>query len=361
MFGCPKGLFSALWLAINLCACTALPVAPSYSGPPIRPPVLDEYYGYDKAKPYRSFTEQLVSNKNGLTQKRLRIETDQGDIVVDYYQRAQPSEQLVFVFPVLGGDNIIEGYFARYFAEGGFDSAIVHRDKDFKKAEEFDSIEENFRRNVVRDRIAIDFFEREYHKLGFASFGISRGAINAAITAGVDERLKFNVFALGGSHLTEIFKKTDVPGVAKYRNRVMKYKNITEEEFFEILDQSVKTDPKNVARYIDARRTLMVLSVFDQAVPFKFGMRLRREIGIPKTIFIASGHYTAILFTQFVKLLPPSEKFCVFPFDFVESEALRFYNSKFETKRVDLSTVPYAVLQIPGLLLGKLYYLALGL
>ncbi len=337
--------------------CAILPAAPGYPGPIPRPPILDEYYGYNKAHPYDTFTEELITSRRAYRHKRVRIETAYGQIVVDFYQRPQASKELVFVFPVLGGENIIEGYFAKYFAEHGFDSAIVHRDKDFKKPEEFDRIEENFRRNVVRDRISMDFFEREYGKRAFGSFGISRGAINAAVTAGVDPRLRHNVLAMGGSHLLEIFRHTDVPGVARYRDRVMRYKHITAEGFYDYLRDNVKTDPKHVAHFIDARHTLMFLSVFDHAVPFKYGMRLRRAIGRPKTIFILSGHYTSILYTQFVKLLPPSDTFCIFPFDFVESQAVRFYNASFETHRIDLVHLPFTVLQLPVQLIGQLYYL----
>lgn len=344
---------------VTLCcsACAVLPQAPSYPGPVPRPPVLDEYYGYDRTHPYQNFTEELITERKRYRHKQIRIDTEYGRIVIDLYQRHTPSKQLVFVFPVLGGENIIEGYFAKYFAEHGFDSAIVHRDKDFKKPEEFDHIEEIFRRNVVRDRIAMDFFQREYGKESFGSFGISRGAINAAVTAGVDGRLRHNVFAMGGSHLLEIFRHSDVPGITRYRDRVMKYKKITAEQFFDYLRDHVKTDPRHVAQFIDARHTLMFLSVFDHAVPFKYGMRLRRAIGRPKTVFILSGHYTSILYTQFVKLIPPSETFCIFPFDFVESQALRFYNTSFDTHRVDLAHIPFAILQIPAQLVGQLYYL----
>jgi len=45
-------------------------------------------------------------------------------------------------------------------------------------------------KNVVRDRMAIDFFEQRLGKKEFGTLGISRGAINVAVTAGVDETAK---------------------------------------------------------------------------------------------------------------------------------------------------------------------------
>jgi hypothetical protein len=85
-------------------------------------------------------------------------------------------------------------------------------------------------------------------------------------------------------------------------------------------------------------------------------MKLRREIGLPKTIFLTSGHYTALLYTQFIKLLPPSDTFCIFPIDFIESEALRFYYQQFDIPHADLFHVPLMLLQLPIQIIGRLYY-----
>ena len=339
-----------------LSACAVIPRDPRYAGPITPPATVAQYYAYSSAAPYRSFSAQVVTEKGKYVHKRILIDTEYGQITVDHYERRDPTENLIFVFPILGGKHLVEGYFAKYFANRGFDTAIVHRDKDFKRPEMFDSLEQVFRNNVIRDRIAIDFFERERGKRKFGSFGISRGAINAASTAGIEPRLKFNVFALGASHLVDVFKRTDVRGVEKYRNNVKELKNISDEQFYAMLQDGLKTDPRYLAPYIDARNTLLILSAFDHAVPIKYGMKLRRELGTPKTIFLASGHYTALLYTQFIKLLPPSETICIFPFDFVESESLRFYNEAFDTKRVDFFHLPLVILQLPFLLLGKLYY-----
>jgi len=332
--------------------CAVIPGSINYKGPPPRPDSIEQYYGYDRTHPYTSVSEQSVTDKDEYNHKRLFVGTSYGQITVEYYQRHEFTPNLVFVFPVLGGDHILEGYFAKYLADHGFDAAIVHRDRDFKRPELFAGLEDIFRYNVIRDRIIIDFFEREYGKKQFGGFGLSRGAMNAAVTAGADARLKYNVLILGGSHLVEVFRNSDVHGIKRYRDRVLEENKITAEQFYTSLENGILTDPKNLARYLDARSTMMVLSVFDNAVPFEYGMSLRKEIGKPKTIFLLAGHYTALLYTQFLKILPPSDTVCIFPFDFIESESLRFYQQSFDTGGFDFWHLPFRILQLPIQLIG---------
>ncbi|MBN8547937.1 MAG: hypothetical protein J0M12_01340 [Deltaproteobacteria bacterium] len=330
---------------LALSSCAFVPLNPRYEGPPNRPAEIEAYY--HKGNSYKSFSETTLKKTSNYTHKKIDIETDFGPISIDYFQRRKKSDSLIFVLPVLGGRNIIADYFARYYAKHGFDTAIVNRSNDFKDVNNFDNIEETFRKNIVRDRIGIDFFEREYQKTTFGTFGISRGAINAAMTAGVDSRLKYNVLAMGGTDLVGLLRKSDQRGVKKFRDKVIEQKGISKQEFYEQLRDRVKTDPQYLARYMDARNTLMFLSVFDNAVPFRFGQRLRDEIGGPRTVYLLAGHYTSILYTQYAKLLLPWAPICLLPQDYIESEALAFYRERFKHENTVLSTLPYRILQLP--------------
>lgn len=313
-----------------LSGCYALPLDPQYRGPEPRPAEMFDYYAVGDS--YRNHTVQIVSQLPRFTLKRITIDTAVGKTTIDYYDRPGDTDSLVLVFPVLGGrKNVIENYFAEYFARYGFDAAIVHRSEDFKKPENIDRLEELFRANVIRDRIALDFFEREYGKKKFGSFGISRGAINVAMTAGVEPRLSHNVMLLGGSDLVSVFKRSDQGRIRRYIDSVTKAKNITPEEFFRQLRTQLRTEPGHVVRHMDARNTLLFLGMFDRTVPFRYGLKLRRQLGLPKTVFLPAGHYTSILYTQFAKILPPSDEYALFPFDYIELEALNFYRRAFET------------------------------
>lgn len=339
-----------LWC--HLAGCVSLSMKGGYRGPAPRPPELDSYYSVGRS--YTSFAEVTSQAGDGYTIRRFNIETDAGQITVDYFQIAENSESLVLVFPVMGGKNFIENYFADYFVSHGIDTAIVHRSNEFKKPENFDRLETVLRDNLVRDRIALDFFEREFGKKKFGSFGISRGAINVAMTAGVDPRLKYNVLALGGTDIVALFSNSSERRIAKYTKAVTETKGITQEQMLNQLRQNIRTDPKRLTRHLDAENTLLMLGVLDSTVPFSLGMQLRDEIGSPETILLLADHFTSLLFTQIVKVFPPHKRWCLFPFDYVESEALAFYQRSFGMSGYPWQLVPLKMLQAPLNLVANL-------
>ncbi len=335
-------LFLAGLLALSGCA--VVPQNPNYSGPTERPTSVDEYYA---KQPYSAYSEFTLGRGDNFSVKRIVIQTAGGEVVTDFFEHDKKNDDLIFVFPLLGGKNLIPNYFATYFAKQGYDTAIVHRNEDFKNPEYFDTLEETLRSSVIRDRVAIDFFEKEYGKKDFGSFGISRGAINVAVTASVDKRLKYNVLALGGSDITDIFKKAKVKRFKQYRKKIMEAKGITKDEFFTRLGGSIKTDPKYLAQYLDSRNTLMFLSMFDSTVPIKNGLELREVIGRPRTVYLAADHFISAGYTGMGQLLSVGPQFSLFPFDYIESESLDFYESKFKKRKWRMESVPLRIFQVP--------------
>ncbi len=310
-----------------------------------RPASMLEYY-----KPSASFgdyREELQYETDTYLHKHITIESYAGPVTVEYFQnKGMRSDSLVFVFPVLGGKNFIEKHIATYFVEAGIDAAIVTRSNEFKDPTKFDQLEDIFRLNVVRDRLAIDFFESEYGKTKFGTFGISRGAINVALTAGIDARLKYNVLVMGGTDLVNLFNDSDQPRINKYIKSVCDVKGFTEEQFLEALRTQLRTDPKNTAHYLDGKNSLLILGIFDKTVPFTYGLKLRNQIGRPDTIFLFADHYLGLLFTQTVSFLPPSKEGGWFPFPYVEEEAISFYRRSFENSS-NWKVLPYRILQLP--------------
>jgi hypothetical protein len=306
---------------------------------------MDKYYAPDSS--YIGFREEIERTTEIYTQKRITIDSPAGPIQVDYFQGKKPSDSLVFVFPVLGGKNFIEKHMARYFVESGLDAAIVNRSNEFKDPERFDDLEKVFRLNIIRDRLAISFFETEYGKRQFGTFGISRGAINVALTAGIDSRLKYNVLVMGGTDLVDLFRDSNQARIEKYIKSVSSNKGLSEEEFFQALRKQLKTDPKNTAHFLDSRNTLVILGIFDKTVPFTYGLRLREQIGRPETVFLFADHYLGLLFTQTVSLIPPSkEETGFFPFPYVEQEAVSFYKRSFGIGS-NWKLLPFRILQFP--------------
>jgi hypothetical protein len=166
--------FFSLFSGFVFAGCAVLSQDSHYKGPAVRPPALDTYYS--RGSSYSKFHSKFIETKKSVTISEITIESEAGQIIVDYYQSPQKSQDLVLVFPLLGGKPIVSQHFAEYFAENKIDAAIVRRNNDFKNPANFLNIEETLRLNVVRDRIALDFFEKEKGKKNFGGFGVSRGA-----------------------------------------------------------------------------------------------------------------------------------------------------------------------------------------
>jgi hypothetical protein len=343
-----RGLVSLLLVIIStgLSGCFKLSSSAAYiAPPPERPDSMQRYY--QPQHPYGGFREEILKTTNDYTLKHITIDSYAGPIVLDYFQGKKQSDSLVLVFPVLGGKNFIENHFARYLVESGFDAAIVNRSNEFKDPTKFEQLEEIFRQNIIRDRLALDFFQAEYGKTQFGSFGISRGAINVALTAGVDPRLKYNVLAMGGTDLVDLFRDSNQARIENYIKSVSTARGFSEDQFFEALRKQLKTDPKYTAQYLNGKDTLLILGVLDRTVPFSYGLKLREQIGRPETIFLLADHYVSLAYTQTVSVFPPSkEKTGLFPFPYIEQEAISFYKRSFNNEW-NWKALPFRVLMLP--------------
>jgi len=326
--------------------CAYRPMSGNNAGPKTREPWVESYYKVDNAK--ISAIQTQLEDKRDYTVSELVLYTSVGEAKLEYYKKKKPSDELVFVFPILGGEYWFERYFARYLVEHGIDAALILRNPEFKKPENIDRIEELLRQSVLRDRASIDYFEKYQGKKQFGTFGISRGAINAAITAGVDKRLTANIIVMGGEDIVEIFRSTNQKGVGKYLDKVLAFKNCSRDNLFKFLCDTIRTDPKTLAQYIDAEHTLMFITVFDKTVPAHFQHALRKRIGNPRTYYLATDHYLALLLTQFIPLLPPIPGYGILPFDFIERESLGFYRKEFQIPNYSILETAYDLLTVPS-------------
>lgn len=331
-------------LSIWTTGCVTLSARPTRE-PPARPAALEAYY--DRGTSYTNYHLEFRREFPNYVVSRYLLESSYGLVTLDYFQLPKPSSEVVFLYPALGGKNSIENYFADYFTKNGIESVVVHRNNDFKDPSNFDRMEEVLRNTVIRDRIVLDFFEKNFGKTEFGSFGISRGAFNVASTAGVDPRLKYNVLAMGGTDLVGVFQRSDQPRIRKYIDGVALVKKMTREQIFDNLRSNLMTDPKYLASFLDPKNTLLFLSALDDTVPYRYGRMLRRQIGYPRTVVLLANHYTSLLYTQIIKVFPPEPSLCVFPVAYIEGEALAFFNKKFNRRSYSLKLLPVKVLQWP--------------
>jgi hypothetical protein len=152
---------------------------------------------------------------------------------------------------------------------------------------------------------------------------------------------------MGGTDLVNLFRDSSQARIENYIQTVSTARGYSGDQFFTALRKQLRTDPKYTAQYLDGRNTLLVLGIFDRTVPFSYGMKLREQIGRPETIFLFADHYVSLAFTQTVSLLPPSkEKSGLFPFPYIEQEALSFYKRSFDNSW-NWKALPFKAIMAP--------------
>ena len=67
------------------------------------------------------------------------------------------------------------------------------------------------------------------------------------------------------------------------------------------LREAIRTDPLRLAPHVDARRLLLFVALADRTIGTANGLRLRRALGYPRTVFLPLGHYTSYLMLPYIK------------------------------------------------------------
>ncbi|HXV20509.1 MAG TPA: hypothetical protein VD811_05930 [Desulfuromonadales bacterium] len=307
-----KGFLVRLLPILALClvdaGCGQEGADPTYRGPRPLPEELKAAYSYT------SFTgpvkERVLKERSTYTKRQIsfpsthNILPGQRDILIDYYDlKGDGKKPVILVLPILGGSNDVEDSFARYFVQHGFSAALVHRQEKKDLVDGLESIDANLRQIVFDHRQAIDWIETrdELDASRIGVFGISMGAIKGALISALDERIGASVLALAGGDIPYLLTYSNEPGIARRRTEYLAEHQLTLAALQETLNRKITCDPIHFAEYIDARKVLMVLALFDKTVPFEKGRELKEKMGDPESIYLFSGHYTSILFKNYVK------------------------------------------------------------
>jgi len=315
-------------------SCAHYQLDPTYSGPHSRTAQMLEYYNYpqqptdvriEKTKETKRFTISRIYLPSAVNV----FGTE--DIKLDYYVQTSaarlPDEQgsvepkkqgkfpTVIIFPISGGVDFSVRSFAKCFASHGFNCAIIHNRKaDLEDAKTAEDVENYFQQVVIDARQVLDWLvqrpEVDAEKLG--CLGLSLGGIKATIVTAVDERIKCTVIGLAGGSIADVALSSKEHEIEHYINEFVKL-GIKPQDIHSELSQKVKTDPLNLAPYINAANVLMYIAVFDRVVPTQSGEKLWKIMGKPEVIHLFSGHYGSFLY------LP-----------YAQSESLRFFKKKLQ-------------------------------
>jgi acetyl esterase/lipase len=276
---------------------------------------------YTRLEPPRCTEAALESNSCFLVQ---RIEMPavanhvwtNRTIALDYYRPAATNPRpVIVVLPIIGGGYPLEKMFCAYFARHGLAAVLVRRDQ-LKNLERLDEVDSMLKQAALDARQTFDWIETrpELDPSRIGVFGISMGGIRAAFLAPLDQRIRAAVLGLAGGDLPYILSHSLEPGLVRRRNDWLRTHHISEHQFQEQL--VITCDPLAVASSVDPSKVMLVLAMCDTAVPTKKGLELRTKMGKPETIFLPTGHYTALRFVPYIK-----------------PACLRFFKEKFQSPK----------------------------
>jgi hypothetical protein len=304
----PVRLLAVISASAMLFGCTHLALDPNYRGPAPLPLDIREDFSYPSVTD--PVSKRILKRADDYTLWRITFPSSynllslKNDITIDYYDiRPQGRAPVVMVLPILGGGNGVAEIFARHFAANGYAAVLVHRQKEYKRINDLTALDPTLKQIVIDHRQAIDWIETrpELDADRIAVFGVSMGGIKGALLSAVEKRIKASVLVLVGGDIPYILTYSEENDIIKRRRAIMHEEGLSPEEFYRRLSKMITADPLRLAPYIDARKTLLILSRFDAIVPYITGEELRHRIGNPETIYLTAGHYTAVLYTSFVK------------------------------------------------------------
>ena len=287
--------------------CMHSPRNPDYPGP-MKPNALTlAPFEYEKKEITASMTPVIATDNYNVIQVDFKSKTGPGPdwapFHADYYKLNKTERHpVILLLPILKGKEKVIESFARFFAQNGYAAIVVQRQKSFKSLKTFEGVNTILHQAVINHKVVLDWLEKrpEIDNLNIGVLGLSMGGIKASLLSAVDKRIKAGVLVIAAGDVPWVLMHTRENGLIRKRKAHLEKFNLTPEQLFTALKSDITFDPLYYAPYMNAEKTLMVLARFDRIAPIAKGLELRTAIGDPETIFLPTGHFTAVLFKKYV-------------------------------------------------------------
>lgn len=232
-----------------------------------------------------------------------------------YYESKHPGEKpLVIILPIFGGHvypsqnmtlylkRVSEGevHVFRMLGEQNLTDwwALKHAPDEESFMNLWRTTSEVERNTIVDIRRTIDWARArpEIDADRIALIGFSRGAVTAAVTTAIDDRLAATVLVMGGAHPHIALATCPMLRGEGVQRKVQKEYGWTLDEFADRLAPLYHDlDPANLAGLTDPRRILIVEAAKDDCIPADAREALWLAMGRPQRIAIPYGHKKAFL------------------------------------------------------------------
>ena len=289
--------------------CCHLPMRQPAPPPPPLPQELSTQFNYPRTVALDA-KEQETTHRSRYEIKRIEMAAlpDRFDtnrlLRLDYYApHREGRKPVVLVLPISGGGYPLEKHVSAYFARRGWAAVIVRRRKLPREPVNGEELSAVLGQSIIDARRALDWIETrpELDATKIGVFGVSMGGIKAALLAPVDKRVQATVSGLAGGDIPYILRHTTEPGIMRRRERILKEHHLQLDEFEARLRAGFACDPNMLGPYVPRDKVLLVLACFDRAVPIRKGRELRDTMGRPETIFLPTGHYSALLCLSYLQ------------------------------------------------------------
>ncbi len=263
------------------------------------PPEIIDYYKVTEAEVQNLRQLFSASNTDGVKVVNVPKEYDLRGTIEFYPAQTDEdlsSRPLVLMTPPVEAA-FAARYLARRYARKGVHAVTLIPENEFLEAEHKPKqLEAKFRAAVLIARTAIralstreDVDEQNIHY-----FGVSAGGIFGAALLAVEPMIQRSVLAFPGGNLPHILSESTEPGVSFYRESWLK-RGMSKEEFNQRLKKHIRTDPLELAPYVDPQKILIFFGAKDTLVPIESGLELRKAMGNPEAYLMAGNHATASL------------------------------------------------------------------
>lgn len=225
--------------------------------------------------------------------------------VIHYAPRRRVAERApaVVVSPILGGKNELAEALAAALAEAGLHAAVVLRAESyFDSAAPADRLERVLRTAVIDRRRAVEWLaarpDVDPERIG--ACGVSSGAVATVLLAAAEPRVRAAALVMGGGDLAGVIVRSAEPRIRRYV-REKAAAGVPPAELERRLAAGLVSDPLALAPAVDARRTLVVQTRFDDVVPPGHQDRLWAALGRPERYLLPAGHYSAIVYLPWLR------------------------------------------------------------
>lgn len=284
------------------CGVAHAPMSDSYGGPQELPVAISDRFEREAAPPPAPSADdpERKFRLRGFTVREITLPAaaaDASPIEFEYYDvDGDEPKPVVVVLPIFNGQPIVTRYFARYFAQQGWAALALGRERD--PLDHLNEPEQTIRDNLRDYRRVLDWVTStpEHEQDAVGVFGISFGGVDAVMLAAVDDRVNALVAAMAGGDLSYLFTHTSYRRVSRAVDGLLERTGLTREALQHELDERIATDPVSLAPYVDAARTLMIMTLNDVIVPTEAQELLRSSMGAPETVYLPTGHRTSIVY-----------------------------------------------------------------